>query len=633
MCGILGIYTPQVAPEMPACLRAALDALSHRGPDDRGQTVDAMANGTLGLGHTRLAIIDLSPGGHQPMHGASQRFTVVFNGEIYNYRELRDELQALGYRFSTDSDTEVLLTCWEAWGEDCLPRLQGMFAFAIVDRDRQTLTCVRDAFGIKPLFYRWDGARFAFASELPALFKLLGDRPQANLQKAYEYLVFGYYDDQDSSFFQHVSGLRPGHSLTIALGTERSTLKRWWWPSIAERNDLPYEKAAQHLREVFLKNIRLHLRSDVPLGFALSGGVDSSAVVCAARYLYPDLPIHTFSFIAPGTSVSEEPWVDLVNGAVNATAHKIVIDPEELALDLDDMVLSQGEPFGSTSIYAQYRVFRAAREQGVTVMLDGQGADELLAGYHGYPAARLRSLVEHGSTAELVAFMHRWSGWPGRSHRQAAVALGSVLLPSPLRRWARGWLGRDFHPPWLRLEVLADRGGALQAPSFDRTAEGKGRRLAEQLRSALTGQGLQPLLRHGDRNSMRWSIESRVPFLTTDLAELTLALPEDYLLSSQGETKRIFKTAMRGIVPDDILDRRDKIGFQTPERQWLNVLRPQIADWMAIAPSIPLLNADLCQQEINAILDGDEELNWQAWRLINYCRWAQVFNVQFDRCI
>lgn len=567
------------------------------------------------------------------MHGAGQRFTIVFNGEIYNYRELRDELQALGYCFSTDSDTEVLLTCWEAWGEDCLPRLQGMFAFAILDRDRQTLTCVRDAFGIKPLFYQCDGDRFIFASELPALFKLLGQDPIPNLQKAYEYLVFGYYDDRETTFFQNVYGLMPGHSLTISLGTDRSTIKRWWWPSIAEQSNWSCEAAAERLREIFLHNISLHLRSDVALGFALSGGVDSSAVVCAARYLYPDLPIHTFSFIAPGTSVSEEPWVDLVNGAVNATAHKIVIDPGELALDLDDMVLSQGEPFGSTSIYAQYRVFRAAREKGITVMLDGQGADELLAGYHGYPAARMRSLVEQGSAAELTAFMYRWPAWPGRSYRQAIVALGSILLPSPLRRWARGWVGQDFHPPWLRLDVLANQGVGLRAPSIDRTSEGKRRRLVEQLRSALTGQGLQPLLRHGDRNSMRWSIESRVPFLTTDLAEFVLTLPEDYLLSNQGETKRIFKMAMRGIVPNTILDRRDKIGFQTPERQWLNALRPHISDWMAIAPSLPFLNADLCQKQINSILDGDDDLNWQAWRLINYCRWAQIFNVQFSNCI
>jgi asparagine synthase (glutamine-hydrolysing) len=427
MCGILGTFTHHPLPDQDQRLQSALAALHHRGPDDRGlESFDAVG-GRLSLGHARLSIIDLSPGGHQPMHSPTGRYTIVFNGEIYNYRELRQELRALGHAFHTDSDTEVLLATWAQWGTQGLRRLTGMFAFAVYDREARTLTLVRDAFGIKPLFYRIDGGALCFSSEVPSLLELLPAKPELNLQRAYNYLVWGQYDNGSDTFYQGIHHLSPGHWLRIDLQqlavyrpTDQSV--RWWWPSIEERTDLSFEDAAAQLREMFLNSVRLHLRSDVPVGAALSGGVDSSAVVCAMRYLEPDMPIHTFSFVARGSSVDEEAWVDIVNTQVGAIAHKIVVSPEELALDLDDMIRAQGEPFGGTSIYAQYRVFKAAREAGIVVTLDGQGADELLAGYNGYPHGYLRSLLDERRYLEIPAFLSAWANWPGRGGKRALAA-------------------------------------------------------------------------------------------------------------------------------------------------------------------------------------------------------------------
>jgi asparagine synthase (glutamine-hydrolysing) len=635
MCGLFGLYSScfvEDAAPLQSHLLAAQRALHHRGPDDRGLETFSVTRGagippaSLSLGHTRLSIIDLSPGGHQPMHSGEGRNTIIFNGEIYNYRELRAELKAAGYAFRTDSDTEVLLAAWSHWGVSGLRRLTGMFAFAVYDRQDESLTLVRDAFGIKPLFYANRADGLSFASEIPALLELLGQKPELNLQRVYDYLVYGRYDDGEESFYAGVQHLLPGHWVRLDLRTgELDDPQRWWWPSIQERTDLSFEDAAAQLREMFLDNVRLHLRSDVPLGAALSGGVDSSAVVCAMRHLEPDMPIHTFTYVARGSAVDEERWADIVNQHVGAIAHKVVVEPQELGEDLDDMIQAQGEPFGGTSIYAQYRVFKKAREAGITVTLDGQGADELLAGYNGYPSAYIHSLIDQRRYREVVQFLRQWLNWPGRSMRQAVMMLLQPLVPKPFRTLAYKIIGRTPSPDWIN-SVHFQREGVRVAPPLPLQTEAdvKGRRLVAALRAALTSQGLAALLRHGDRNSMRWTIESRVPFLTIEMAEFLLSLPESYLLGPDGETKRIFRAAMRGIVPDEILDRPDKIGFQTPEQQWLYDHKAQVQQWLTAAETMPFINAKESREAVMQILDGSKAFRPQAWGLINFCHWAQA---------
>lgn len=625
MCGITGQFLKTLPFDFERRIQASVQSLQHRGPNDSGHVLFFPSQGYISLGHTRLSIIDLSHAGHQPMNSVDQRYVLVFNGEIYNYKELKADLEILGHEFISDSDTEVLLQSWARWGADSIPRLRGMFAFVIYDKQLGTLTCVRDGFGIKPLYYSCTKDGFAFSSEISALHKLLPEAPSLNLQSTYEYLENGRYDDDGSTFFDGVEELKPGHILALDLDNIGCpSIVRWWWPSIAERTDLSFADAVLKLRHMFLDNVRLHLRSDVAIGAALSGGVDSSSVVCAMRYLEPTMPIHTFSYVARGSALDEECWVDLVNLYVGGTPHKVVIAPDELAKDIDRLILAQGAPFGGTSIYAQYRVFELAHEQRVIVTLDGQGADELLAGYDGYPGQRLRSLLERRQFRKAAFFLRAWGGASDRSMFYATRSAVFSMLPRWLQLGSKMMLRRR-RSPWLNRPWLVRNGVHLNAnPKPPESSDAIGRRVAEALRDTLTGRGLNSLLRHGDRNSMHWSIESRVPFLTTDMAEFLLSLPESYLISSGGETKYIFREAMRGIVPDVILNRSDKIGFATPELQWLQGCKADALKWLQAAESIPFLNATECLRDVSAMLNGVEPFTPKAWRLINFCRWTQL---------
>jgi len=625
MCGIAGGWWKE-AGQLDVRLAGALEKIRYRGPDDRGYELYPMGDSVVALGHTRLSILDLSSAGHQPMLSADKRFSIVFNGEIYNYRELRTELQGFGHCFVSDSDTEVLLAAWTQWGQASLVRLLGMFAFVVLDRQAGTLTCVRDAFGIKPFFYSAQGGEFHFASEMPALKELLPGKPTLDWQRAYDYLVHGDYDSGTGTFFEGIRHLLPGHLFIVDLKGERvAEPERWWTPRIVERIDLSFASATELVREQFLQNIRLHLRSDVALGAALSGGIDSSAVVCAMRHVEPDLPIHTFSYIAAGSELSEEIWVDRINGHVGAVPHKISVGSDELVRDLDSMILAQGEPFGSTSIYAQYRVFQLARESGVTVTLDGQGADEMLAGYNGYPGQRLRSLIEKGRLAEALSFLNEWAKWPGRSRIGGAKRLAAEMTEGWLYALLRKVNGSDALPSWINGEPLVER-GVIGHFSRQRSPQSvAGRRVVAELALSLTRRGLPALLRHGDRNSMRFSVESRVPFLTLDMVNLLLSLPESYLISPKGETKHVFRAALRGIVPDDVLDRRDKIGFATPEQAWLISMADTVRGWLREDLQLPFFNQAEVLREFELIIAGRKPFSWQVWRWINFCRWYSHF--------
>ncbi|MGE8359084.1 asparagine synthase (glutamine-hydrolyzing) [Pseudomonas sp.] len=604
---------------------SALTAMRRRGPDDQGYEIYDAVNGFLGLGHTRLSIIDLSAAGHQPMQSQDDILSIVFNGEIYNYRELRMELEPLGHHFVSGSDTEVLLAAWRQWGRACLSRLVGMFAFAVFDRMAATLTCVRDAFGIKPFFYTQERGNFLFASEVSAIKALKQERVRLDWQRAHDYLVHADYDSGARTFFEGVLHLPPGHLIELDLASfSLGEPERWWAPTIDERSDLSFVQATEQVRERFLESVRLHLRSDVPLGAALSGGIDSSAVVCAMRHIEPDLPINTFSYIAQGSSVSEEVWVDLVNQYVGAQPHKITVGGTELVRDLDDMIIAQGEPFGSTSIYAQYRVFQLAREHGVTVTLDGQGADELLAGYNGYPGHRLHSLIDKGKWRQAWAFLNAWAEWPGRSRisgiKHAVAHMTSGTLHDLLRRSG----GANHAASWINSSVLREQGVSCGFPHALPLHKAPGRRVMEELATSLTQRGLPALLRHGDRNSMRFSVESRVPFLTTDMADLLLSLPEHYLISDRGETKHVFRAAMRGIVPDEILNRRDKVGFETPEHAWLRSMPETIREWLRVDLQLPFLHQSQVIREFDLIMAGKKPFSWQVWRWVNFCRWYKL---------
>jgi asparagine synthase (glutamine-hydrolysing) len=624
VCGLAGgVFSKSI--DIDTRMSAALNSLNHRGPNDQGYDMYRSADSRIALGHTRLSIIDLSDAGHQPMRTKDDRYSIVFNGEIYNYKELKDELKDRGYAFFSDSDTEVLLAAWATWGQGCLQKLTGMFSFAIYDNQLNVLTCVRDPFGIKPLFYARDNKSFIFASEVSPLLMLKSHTPELNLQRAYDYLVYGQYDNAEDTFYSGVYHLLPGYLIEVPVQSpEEHFPVRWWRPRIEEKVDWTFKEAVKQVRAEFLKSVQLNLRSDVPIGAALSGGIDSSAIVCAIRYLESEIPIHTFSYIAKGSDLSEEVWVDKVNTYVGATSHKVVVNTSELIADLDEMILAQGEPFGSTSIYAQYRVFKKAHDAGITVTLDGQGADEMLAGYDGYPGSRLKSLLEVGKVRDFLKFIEGWSAMPGRTRLGALKKLIGECVQGNIYNALRWVNGTGSTPDWINKKPLNEMAIRLTPPRSHISKSASGRALVARLANALTCDGLPALLRHGDRNSMHYSIESRVPFLTTDLVQLLLSMPEKYLVSCSGQTKYVFREAMRGIVPDEVLDRKDKVGFATPEKDLLLSNPALFREWLTPDLGLPFLNQRRMLDRFNSVVQGREEFSPQVWRWVNFCRWYKI---------
>lgn len=622
MCGLLGGISVKHGFFSNEKTTAALKQIHHRGPNDFGFELTHIDGGLeLLLGHTRLSIIDLSDAGHQPMHSYDGRISVVFNGEIYNYKELRSELIELGYVFLTDSDTEVLVNSWHAWSLNSLKKIIGMFSICLYDKKVNEMYLIRDAFGIKPLFYTVLDDGVVFSSEILALRNLSHSEFILDEQKSYDYLVYGEYDDSEFTFLKGIKQVKPGHMITISVSNLKHLEQvRWWVPNLESVSTVSFDEAVQKVREGFLNNVKLHLRSDVPIGAALSGGLDSTSIVCAIRHLEPDLNINTFSYIADGVK-SEEYWVDQANAFVNASGHKVYAEQEGLFDNLDKLIKHQGEPFGSTSLYAQYKVFELAQNRGVVVTLDGQGADELLAGYNGYPMFRMRSLLEEGRYLKAVIFLWYWSRWPGRSLMQGFGYMLQAILPSSLAATVKSIFFQNNIPGWINSDYLRRTGVKTNPKLYSFSPKFAGRRVHERLLFALNQLGLPMLLRHGDRNSMAFSIESRVPFLTPDFAELLLNLPEEYLISMEGETKHVFRKAMKGIVPEEMLNRKDKVGFETPEALWLLSRQDDIKLLLKGAKDIEILDSVRALRQFESFCNNKENFSWKLWRIINFIYW------------
>jgi asparagine synthase (glutamine-hydrolysing) len=553
MCGIAGIVGSPEPDERVLALMAR--AMTHRGPDDEGIWTD----GAVGLAFRRLAVIDLDPRSNQPLH--LDGVHLVFNGEIYNYRELRDELRGLGHTFVTDGDGEVLLHAWRQWGTGALERLNGMFAMGVWDDHVQSLTLASDRFGEKPLYYLPTSGRLAFASDIRALAQASEHVGIADERAVEVFAARNLMPAPDGSFFAGVKRLPAAHLLQWQA--QRLTVRRYWNPA---RVDVPerYEDAVTQLRELLIDSIRLRLRSDVAVGTSLSGGIDSSAIVALSAQLGRDHRRHAFTARFPGYERDEWGYAQQVAQVAEVVEHHAAEpESEQLANDLDTLICDQEEPFGSISTYAQWRVMRAAREAGVVVLLDGQGADEL---FGGYPWMVGVATVARGPRAigrALVA---------GGSQRTSTTrALAGAMLPGGLAHPYR----RRLASPYMRRDVI-DRTLDFEPPVPEFSA-GSAMRRELLLEAFVTS--LPTLLRYADRSSMAHSREVRLPFLDRRVAEFALSLPAAFLCRD-GVTKRILRDASRGFVPASILARRDKVAFEPPEARWLATpaWRDRIAD-------------------------------------------------------
>lgn len=554
---------------------------------------------TVALGHRRLSIIDVSVLGHQPMCTPDRRYWIVYNGEIYNYCELAAELVASGYRFTSQCDTEVILAAYARWGTACVSRFNGMFAFAIYDAQASELFLARDRFGIKPLYYRFapDGT-FALASEIKQFTALPGWRPSVNQPRASQFLSTGLTDDTDETMFDGVFHVPPGHCAHSAIAQlrpdPRGRLATTQWYDLRPAPFAgSFDDAAAECRHLLTDSVRLMLRADVPVGSCLSGGIDSSSIVClinrALSSETPALSQKTFTAASDDPALDERQWVADVVSATNVDAHYTTPTADGLKSTLSAMTWHQDEPVTSTSLFAQWMVFQSAADNRVKVLLDGQGADEAFAGYHSFFGPYLTGLVR-------------------------AMAVGKAMREFSALRQQHGFSVRSGTGALFRAAWPATPAAALS--------------LSAMSRAQLVSTNLQMLLRFEDRNSMAHSVESRVPYLDHRVVEFALGLPDDYKLSG-GVTKRVLRAAMTGILPERIRTRVEKIAFATSEARWL--LRDDAPWYRArLADAVESGNGLVAKSMLprfDAMAAGARPFDGSVWRAISFGQWLRAFQV------
>lgn len=555
-------------------LVASTRRLRHRGPDDEAFYFSS----EFSAGFRRLKIIDLTRDGRQPMSDTTGRYWIVFNGEIYNYRELRAELQRAGWSFRSHSDTEVLLTSYLAWDEGCLSRLNGMFAFLIWDRAERRVFGARDRFGEKPLFYVQDGDAIHFASEIKALMPLLGRVPKPHPDAMRKYVEDRLTDFCDQTFFEGIKSLEPAHRLAVTHG--RMTTRPYW--ELSESPAGPHRDVVAEFRELLLDSVRLRMRSDVPVGTCLSGGLDSGAIVSAIPHvLESSMPYSAKSFTASYPEFDERAEVAAVNLAGGAIGHECVPRPQGFS-SLEEMLWQHDEPFHSFAAFASYEVMRLAKQEGVIVLLNGQGADETLAGYPKYLAAYLRDLIRsfHWKSAAAAAC--------GGTDLTGLAA--SELLQKAVRNMARDQLSRVPGLHRLKRAIRSEEAVSAmgltpemrrqcdQQPLAVRPSSRSSSVLRTALQHSMKVSNLPLYLRVEDRNSMAHSLESRLPFLDHRLVEFAYQLPVQWLMKT-GLNKYLLRESMRGILPELVRSRRGKFGFPIPTEQWIySDLRSQTLD-------------------------------------------------------
>lgn len=615
MCGISGIIHPDGAPVAEQQLKAMILAMKHRGPNDEGW----FAEDGLGLGFVRLSILDLSPAGHQPMFSADERYVLIFNGEVYNYIELREELKAKGHSFRSGTDSEVILAAYREWGEQMLHRFNGMWAFVIYDRRDKTVFAARDRFGVKPFFYCIDGQRILFGSDIRSITAVLGRKPTPDPETIFSFLAFNRTDQNDSTFLKEVKKLDHGHYFKMRIGPDAPSDDKKFrpqkWYNIRKELKEPFKNPEEY-REMFSSAVGLRLRSDVPVGVCLSGGLDSSSIVSVLLKDYDKKDLNTFSAVyGSGRRGDESGFIDLYRGQLQ-NMYFAQPDEHSLLADIDDLTRAQYEPVPSTSTYAQYRVMKLAKDH-VIVTLDGQGADEALAGYHYFFGFHFKNLLRSGRIGALASEMGHYYG----KHRSlyGIKSLAFFLLPAFLRSQVRvmekGYLDNDFFQSHNNGDNLI-AGELYGSPS---------------LQDALINHfeyKLEHLLKWEDRNSMWFSLEARVPFLDYRLVERTLSLPDDMIIR-EGMTKHILREAMKGTLPEPIRMRRDKIGFETPEAEWFRtpVFQKYIKNLISSEPFISrgIMDVKKVQLLYNNHLERKANHSREIWKWIHLEKWYNQF--------
>ncbi|WP_343748437.1 asparagine synthase (glutamine-hydrolyzing) [Fluviicola sp.] len=597
MCGISGIVNRKGKIESESEIRRMNQLIEHRGPDGDG----IYCYNNVALGHRRLAILDLSELGKQPMHWG-EKYTIVFNGEVYNYIEIREVLLAAGYAFQSESDTEVILAAYDKWGKDCVSRFNGMWSFVILDKEKNTLFCSRDRFGIKPFYYTISEESFRFGSEIK---QLISERPVINLPVALDFIISAMEEATDETFFKGVVKLTPGHNLVYDL--EKNTYQIEAFYSLPD--EAPATKNPDSIGSyisLLEESVKLRMRSDVRVGTCLSGGLDSSTVAALAskNYNYQEqfYAIHAKSEEA---ATDESTYAGMVSDHLKLNLKTVVPGYPDFESNMNDVIYTQEEPFGSPSVFMQYFVFKEARKNNCIVMLDGQGGDETLLGYERYYPALIRSLGVFQRPKALLNSK--------KNSRLSMLEAVKYML--------------YFGNYKSRLNRVKRRAGFIRPAYLENYQSEALRKVSESYsdvrkmqKMELTRSQLPHLLRYEDKNSMKHSVEARLPFIDYRVVEFALNMENEAKIHD-GWTKYVLRKGMSGLLPKEIVWRKNKLGFNAPENLWLE---KHAAEMEKVIRESAIFNAiaDVEKLDLNQL---DKRMRW---RIYNLAKWEYVFNVQ-----
>lgn len=617
MCGIAGIISTNTNEVSGQRLKAMSDIISHRGPDGEGQWISS--NGQVGLAHRRLSIIDLSHAADQPMHYA-ERYSLVFNGEIYNYVELKETLVKQGFKFNTVSDTEVLLALYHQQKEKCLALLDGMFAFVIYDNVANEIFAARDRFGEKPFFYSYKkGQYFLFGSEMKCLWAAGIDK-QVNNRMLFNYLESGQlnnFNDAAETFYENCYRLPHSHYLKLDCNACTFTVQQYYdinWQQVD--NSITQKEATEKLHSLFYDSVSRRLRSDVTVGSSLSGGLDSSLVVSVIDKLKKgsNQKQATFSAVFPGFIKDERKYMDYVIAQTNVAPHFITPTDEGLIENIDKLSWHQEEPYGSASIYVQYCVMELAKKNGVTVLLDGQGADEILAGYHYFYQFYFKELktVDKGSyAAELQAYknlhQHNAINQPtGNDLKSKVKSLAGPYIHSLQKMYKQ-------YQQIKNANLHTDFYNTYKKERFN--VPGGFKTLNQALYNNIFQTSMQDLLRYADRNSMAHSREVRLPFLNHQLVDFLFSLPPQMKIH-EGWTKWLMRETFKNELPAEITWRKDKIGYEPPQQSWME--RKEVKEKIIEAKNKLVKNNIISKAELKKEVQAEASTqnksnSWKYW--------------------
>jgi asparagine synthase (glutamine-hydrolysing) len=602
MCGISGIINLSYEPVSHDMIERMTDIIKHRGPNGYGYYFD----NNVAFGHRRLSIIDLSEAGNQPMF-FDDKYVIVFNGEIYNYLEIKNELKIYGYVFLTNSDTEVILASYHKWGKECVSKFNGMWSFAIHDKVDNIIFCSRDRFGEKPFYYTRKSNYFIFGSEIKQLL-IIEPRVLVNKKVMLDYLVLGLEEYSDSTFFEGIQKLLPSHNLIYHLENNSIEIEKYYTIQIdLSIQDLTENESKDLYKSEFERSVKFRLRSDVKVGTCLSGGLDSSSVAAVASDLYFNSTGEKFAAITAKSEDSkndESSYAQMVVDKLDLDWHLVYPNANNFREVLDEVIKTQEEPFGSPSIVMQYFVMEEAKNISSTVLLDGQGGDETLLGYERYYPAYLLSLPIF---KRLLEFFN--------SSKNSKLSKKKLLL-----------FIFYFLNPKIRINRQLNRFSFVKKKYLNLISKdiiielSKSYSNIKQLQLLeITKTQLPHLLKYEDKNSMRHSIETRLPFLDYKLVELSLSINNNYKIK-MGWTKFILRKTTEDKLPKEISWRKNKYGFEAPSSIWLKDKK-----WM-----LNQINDSKILREI--ILEKVSEKNDLnvLWKLFNIARWEKIYHVEID---